>query len=373
MSTNKQNYIQSEEINPIQVYKNDTKENENLNNQNKKCDCDFWKPDCCFCSESKCYNCSDYNNYPSINIPNAILFNLISNLAILLIIYLNKNHKNGQKIFWSKKEDKNDIIILYVVFGIEFIFYSPFIFSIPFYESCGSYPSLASLECCQTIFACITYVQCFCCVCCCCCICKDSEIFFKFTSKCIRYIYKTGFYFYNIFFIPTIIIFYIFNEDEKILDKREKWVIDVFISFIIIDFITFIHSIIYGNKTEPKRNVIFSFVGVLISFFIYLKLYKIKTCGFLIIPTFYYFIFMNFFVFLMKNKWHVSLYPLYGSVGFLFILLCIPLVLLLIALSIAILIIKCCGDCCDKISSTSRTSSKSKCCEDCYYCGERIC
>ena len=141
MSTNKQNYIQSEEINPIQVYKNDTKENENLNNQNKKCDCDFWKPDCCFCSESKCYNCSDYNNYPSINIPNAILFNLISNLAILLIIYLNKNHKNGQKIFWSKKEDKNDIIILYVVFGIEFIFYSPFIFSIPFYESCGSYPS----------------------------------------------------------------------------------------------------------------------------------------------------------------------------------------------------------------------------------------
>ena len=148
----------------------------------------FLEADCCFCSESKCYNCSDDNNYPSINIPNAILFNLISNLAILLIIYLNKNHKNGQKIFWSKKEDKNDIIILYVVFGIEFIFYSPFIFSIPFYESCGSYPSLASLECCQTIFACITYVQCFCCVCCCCCICKDSEIFFKFTSKCIRYI-----------------------------------------------------------------------------------------------------------------------------------------------------------------------------------------
>jgi len=309
----------------------------------------FWKPDCCFCSKSGCCNCSDIENYPAINIPNSIFFTLLSNLAILFIIYhfIPQNHlKNFYKILSLNLDNiKSALPYLYVVFGIELIIYSPFSISIlPFVEGCGTYPSFANEECCETIFNFITVIQCCCCIYCCC-ISEQECDFYKFTSKCVRYIYKTGFYFYNIFFIPTIIIYYIYDKDEKICQKRAKWIFDVILSFILTDVITFIHSIIYGNNINHIRNGILCIIGVIISFFLYYKFYEIKICGFLMIPTVYYYIFMNVYIYFMNNKWSKSLYPLYGSVGFLFILLSIPIIIIIMALFVVYLISQCCSNC----------------------------
>ena len=348
MIVKNQNLIaQTKEETPIKAYKKETLENSNeienkqniKNKKEKDSECKlFWKPDCCFCSESGCCNCSNQENYPAINIPNAIFFTLLSNLSILFIIYLftPQNHFKNFYEFFSLKLDKIESALpyLYIVFGIELIIYSPFSLSIwPFIEGCKRYPSWAKEECFETIFNFITVIQCCCCIYCCC-LGEYKSDFLKFTSKCVRYIYKTGFYFYNIFFIPTIIIYHIYGKDEKICQKRAKQVFDVFLSFILTDFITFIHSIIYGNRINHIRNGILCIVGVIISFFLYYKFYEIKICGYLMIPTVYYYILMNVYIYFMNNQWRESLYPLYGSVGFLFTLLSIPIIIIILALSL---------------------------------------
>ena len=75
---------------------------------------EFFKPDCCFCSESCVCNCSDYNIYPEINAFNALLFTIISLSIILSILYpfTPQNHFDGIRFFLLKK--KYIVMILYL-------------------------------------------------------------------------------------------------------------------------------------------------------------------------------------------------------------------------------------------------------------------
>ena len=182
------NYIENEQTN--------NNSDRNVGNK-KKSECqEFFEPDCCFCSNSCCCNCRDPYNYPEINAFNALIFTIISELAILSIILF---FKNGHNILSFFEDYSNDLFPVFVIiFTIEIFIYLPFVIScIPSSES--DYPSWASDECCKTIFSIITCLLCCCCFCCC-----NKNDLLDFTSQWVRYIYKTGFYFCNIFYFSLI-------------------------------------------------------------------------------------------------------------------------------------------------------------------------
>jgi len=330
------NNLENNRIQNNQINNNNRK----INNNNKESESEFikfWKPDCCFCSESYCCNCAESNNFPIINIPNALIFTIISLSIILFILFLfmPQDYFDGHEILsFIYGIDYETIIGLYIIFAIETMIHLPIvIYILPWTER--GYPSWAADSCCDKIFQCITMIQCCCCVFCCMCVegC-DLDSLTIFTSKCIRFIYKTGFYFYNIFFIPTIILYYCHNEDINIEQKRIKWVFYVILSFLIIDILSFIHVLIYGNKTNYIRNCIFGLFGFLASFFIYKNAFEVKIYKYLLIPTAYYYLINNYFVFLMTKKWNAKLYPIYGSVGYLFVFLAIPIIIVIFVLVI---------------------------------------
>ena len=210
-------------------------------------------------------------------------------------------------------------------------------------------PSWFSDKCCDKLFETLTCCLCFCCIICCCI--TDLHVYI---SIGFRLIYKTGFYFYNIFFISTIIIYYCYDSNIIIEQKRITWVFYVIVSFLVIDIFSFIHVIIYGKKINAKRNSLFGLFGFLISYFIYLTIFGKKESGYLLIPTAYYYLINNYLIILVKEKWRVGLYPLYVSVGYFFVFLAIPIILL----GFAILIFNKCGEyCCN--SRTERRSSMS--------------
>jgi hypothetical protein len=179
----------------------------------------------------------------------------------------------------------------------------------------------------------------------------DSESLKNCISKSIIYLYKTATYFYNIFFIPTIILYYCSNQDIKIEQKRIKWIFYVILSFIIIDIFSFIHFMIYGTKTNWKRNTIFGILGFLLSLLIYKNTFEFDVYKYLLIPTAYYYIINNFFVYLMTKKWGEPLYPLYGSVGYLFVFLAIPILIIFMVIAI----LNYCKECCDDCGKKTRT------------------
>lgn len=338
-----------------------TKKNKINNKKEEYSECkEFCIPDCCFCSESCCCNCSDYNIYPQINALNALIFTIISLSIILFILYLfiPQNHFDGHKIFSYIKKMKSDSLVgFYILFGVETFIYLPFVFaSLPW--SHEIYPSWAADECCHKIFECLTMI--LCCFCMFCCMCVDGcepDRLYDLTSKCIRFLYKTAFYFYNIFFIPTVILYYCNNKDIKIEQKRVKWVFYVILSFLIIDIFSFFHVIIYGKKTNWKRNTIFGLLGFLVSFFIYKYIFEVNIYKYLLIPTAYYYIINNLFVYLMTEKWRAKLYPIYGSVGYLFVFLAIPILILIIILIIFKYCEECYDDCCNKVRTQKNEDS----------------
>ena len=341
-------------INTENRLENDKTIKNKINNKKKEySECkEFYIPDCCFCSESCCCNCYDYRIYPEINVFNALLLTIISYSIILFILYLfiPQNHFDGHKIFsYIKQMEFDSLIGYYIIFVIETLIYLPFVFGIlPFSDV--SYPSWAADNCCDTLFKCITLI--FCCFCMFCCICVDgceADTLKENIAKCIRYLYKTASYIYNIIFIPTIILYYCNHQDIKIEQKRVKWVFYVILSFLIIDIFSFIHVIIYGKKTIWKRNFFFGILGFLISFFIYKNTFEVYK--YLLIPTVYYFVINNSFIYLMTEKWRVALYPLYGSVGYLFVFLAIPIIILTIVLVFLYFVKECCKDCCKKTST----------------------
>ena len=321
---------------------------------------EFFKPDCCFCSESCCCNCSDYTIYPEINAFNALIFTIISLSIILFILYLfiPQNHFDGHKIFsYIKTMDSSSLTGFYIIFGIEAFIYLPFVIgTLPSNEE--RYPSWAADKCCDKIFGCLTMI--LCCFCLLCCMCVDgceADRLYDYTSKSIRYLYKTASYFYNIIFIPTIILYYCNNQDIKIEQKRVKWVFYVILSFLIIDIFSFIHVMIYGTKTNWKRNTIFGLLGFLVSFFIYMYIFEVNIYKYLLIPTAYYYIINNLFVYLMTKKWREKLYPIYGSVGYLFVFLAIPIIIIIIVLFILNYCKECCDDCCKKVRTQKNEDS----------------
>jgi len=348
--------------NNINAGKNDETKRTNNNNKKKEySECkEFCMPDCCFCSESCLCNCSDYEIYPEINVFNALLFTIISFSIILFILYLfiPQNHFDGHKIFsYIKTMDSDSISIFYTIFGVEAFIYLPFVLgTLPFYEQ--RYPSWAAIKCCKYIFTCLTCILCGFCTICCMCVC-DTDSLHTNTAKGIRYLYKTAFYLYNIFLIPTIILYYCNNKDIKIEQKKVKWIFYVILSFLIIDIFSFIHSMIYGKKINWKRNIIFGLFGFLISFLIYRYTFEVNIYKYLLIPTAYYYIINNSFIYLMTRKWRVDLYPLYGSVGYLFVFLAIPITIILIALGMVFYCLKCCEDCCNKVRTHNNENSSS--------------
>ena len=323
------------------------------NKEKSECQKFFFEPDCCFCSNSCCCNCRDSNNYPEINASNALFFTIISELAILsIILFL----KNGHDILSFIEDDKkNDIYgILLVSFSIEIFIYLPFVIScLPYSKS--DYPSWASENCCKTIFSLFTCLLCCCCSLCCC----NRNDLFDFTSKCIRYIYKTVFYFSNILFIPIFSTSFCSDKDKIIEQRRIAWVFYVILSFLVIDIFSFIHVIIYGKRINPIRNSLFGVLGFLISVFVYLKIFGKKECGYLLIPTAYYYIINNYFILIVKKKWQKSLYPLYASVGYFFVFLALPILLYCIALLIFNQFCECCNDTCDRTQRRSSVSSNN--------------
>ena len=179
----------------------------------------------------------------------------------------------------------------------------------------------------------------------------EQEMLQRYISKCIIILYKTGFYFFNIIFIPTIILYYCNNQDISIEQKRVKWVFYVILSFLIIDIFSFIHVMIYGKKTNWKRNTIFGLLGFLVSFFIYKYTFEVNIYKYLLIPTVYYFIINNSLIYLMTEKWRRALYPLYGSVGYLFVFLAIPILIIFMVIAI----LNYCKECCDDCGKKTRT------------------
>ena len=172
----------------------------------------------------------------------------------------------------------------------------------------------------------------------------DSDSLFNFTSKFIRYFYKTAFYLYNTISIPAFILCVCYNSDKKFEQKIVKWIFYGILSFLIIDIFSFIHFMLYGKKTNFIRNTIFGLLGFLVSLVIYKCTCEDNIYKYLLIPTAYYYIINNLFVYLMTKKWREKLYPLYGSVGYLFVFLAIPIILFLIA----IVFLYKCGECCEK-------------------------
>ena len=158
---------------------------------------------------------------------------------------------------------------------------------------------------------------------------------------------------YNIAFIPTIILYYCNNQDIKIEQERVKWIFYVILSFLIIDIFSFIHVMIYGKKTIWKRNIIFGLLGFLVCFFIYKYTFEVNIYKYLLIPTVYYFIINNLFIYLITNKWRAGLYPLYGSVGYLFVFLAVPIIIIIMVLALLYSCKECCNDC----SKKSRTQN----------------
>ena len=320
------------------------KTNKNITNNKKEefSECkEFCMPDCCFCSES----CSC-----KINGFITLLFTIISFSIILFILYcfIPQNHFDGHKIFsFITNIDSDHLAAYYIIFGVETILYIHFVFVIlPFCNFRG----WESEKCCDMIFSCITMVFCcFCMFCCCCVDGCDSNSLHKNTSKCIKYLYKTAFYCFNIFFIPTIILYFCSDKDIKIEQKRVKWVFYVILSFLIIDIFSFIHVIIYGKKTIWKRNFFFGILGFLVSFFIYK--YTFEVYKYLLIPTAYYFVINNLFIYLLSQQWTADFYPLYASVGYLFVFLAIPIIILTIVLVFLYFVKECCKDCCKKTST----------------------
>jgi len=312
------------------------KPKEKINNKKEEClECkEYCTPDCCFCSESCCCNCSDSMIYPEINVFNALIFTIISFSIILFKLYcfIPQNHFDGHKIFYYIKNLNDDAMVgLFVIFIVEIIIYLPFVFgTLPC--SYSSYPSWAREACCQALLSflstIITFTCCFFIFCTYLCMngC-DASKFKNCVSSSIRYIYKTAFYFYNIFYISTFILYYCRNQDIKIEQERAKWVFYVILSFLIIDIFSFIHVMIFGTKTNWKRNNIVSFLGFLVSLIIYMIIFEVKIYKYLVIPTVYYFLINNLFIYLMTQKWTEKLYPLYSSVGYLFVFLAIPIIL----------------------------------------------
>jgi hypothetical protein len=183
----------------------------------------------------------------------------------------------------------------------------------------------------------------------------DSNSLHKNTSKCIKYLYKTAFYCFNIFFIPTIILYFCSDKDIKIEQKRVKWVFYVILSFLIIDIFSLVHMMIYGMKTNWKRNIIFGLLGFLVSFFIYK--YTFEVYKYLLIPTAYYFVINNLFIYLLSQQWTADFYPLYASVGYLFVFLSVPIIILILAVALVYFIAKFCDDCCKKARTQRNENS----------------
>ena len=88
------------------------------------------------------------------------------------------------------------------------------------------------------------------------------------------------------------------------------------LSFLIIDIFSLFIFLIYGKKTNWKKNTIFGLLGFLASLVIYKFTCEDNIYKYLLIPTAYYYIINNLFVYLMTKKRREKLYPLYGSVGY---------------------------------------------------------
>ena len=157
------NNLENNRIQNNQINNNNRK----INNNNKESESEFikfWKPDCCFCSESYCCNCAESNNFPIINIPNALIFTIISLSIILFILFLfmPRDYFDGHEILsFIYGIDNEAIYGLYSIFAIEAMIHLPIVISVLPWTERG-YPSWAADSCCDRIFQCITKIQCCC-------------------------------------------------------------------------------------------------------------------------------------------------------------------------------------------------------------------
>ena len=150
--------IRQDNQNGVRIHntRNDTNnintENHRVNNNyiendqsNNKSGCEeFCEPDCCFCSNTCCCDCQNSSNYPELNAFNSLIFTIISELAILFILFFFTSQtyfRNGHEFFFSRDETYDLLVGLYIIFGIEILIYLPFVVScFPCYE--GNYPQL---------------------------------------------------------------------------------------------------------------------------------------------------------------------------------------------------------------------------------------
>ena len=234
--------------------------------------------------------------------------------------------KNGHKIFPFVKNSENFenfIVAGCIIFIVEIIIYFPFIiYSIPNNEK--EYPSSTIYPCYESFSSLLACVLCCCCLTCNCLCGGNNEKIYNCFSNGFRYFYKTLFYIFNIFFISFFILRIFRNSDEDIEQQRMKKIFYTILSFMIIDIFSLIHIIIFGNRTMYKRNIIFGLLGFLATYFVYKSVFDLNVYKYLFIPTSYYFVINSYFIYLIQRKFYGDFYPLYISVGYLFIFLAIP-------------------------------------------------
>ena len=218
---------------------------------------------------------------------------------------------------------ENFIVAGCIIFIVEIIIYFPFIiYSIPNNEK--EYPSWTIYSCYESFSSLLACVLCCCCLTCNCLCGGNNDKIYNCFSNGFRYFYKTLFYIFNIFFISFFILRIFRNSDEDIEQQRMKKIFYTILSFMIIDIFSLIHIIIFGNRTMYKRNIIFGLLGFLATYFVYKSVFDLNVYKYLFIPTSYYFVINSYFIYLIQRKFYGDFYPLYISVGYLFIFLAIP-------------------------------------------------